>query len=202
MTNASHLTTPGTNAGLRATWTRAHQPFPGVPRWATIAAYSTALTVLPSSVWRILVFALHVPISSGSLAPADSSSGVPGLPIEVYVVVLSIVSELAAFTAVGLVAHWGEVFPGWIPGLGGRRVPVLAAVVPATLGTLVLTLLWTWSAANLVIGRTMTGQALATGFPLNVEDWQGVLAIAAYAPLLAWGPLLGAVTVAYYRRRA
>lgn len=44
--------------------------------------------------------------------------------------------------------------------------------------------------------------ALATGFPLNVEDWQGVLAIAAYAPLLAWGPLLGAVTVAYYRRRA
>lgn len=159
------------------------------------------MTVLPASLWRILVFALHVPIASGPLVSADAPSGLPGLPIEVYVVVLSVVSELAAFTAIGLVAGWGEVLPRWVPGLRGRRVPVLVAVVPATLGALVLTLLWTWSGINLALGRTMSGQDLPAGFPLNLDSWQGILAIAAYAPLLAWGPLLGAVTVAYYRRR-
>jgi hypothetical protein len=72
-------------------------------------------------------------------------------------IVLSIVSELLAFSAVGLVSTWGEVFPRWIPVLGGRRVPTLAAVVPAALGTVVLTLPWTWVAVSFSLGMRIDG---------------------------------------------
>ncbi len=37
---------------------------------------------------------------------------------------------------------------------------------------------------------------------IHFHSWEGVLGVLAYAPLVAWGPLLAAVTVAYYRRRA
>jgi hypothetical protein len=124
------------------------------------------------------------------------------MSLGLYVVLLSIASELLAFTAVGLVARWGEVVPRWVPGLGGRRVPTYAAVIPATLGAVVLTALWTWVAVSLAEGRDIQGRPLAAGFPLDPHDWQGVLALTAYAPLLAWGPLLGVLTVAYARRRS
>ena len=116
-------------------------------------------------------------------------------------VALSIVSELLAFTAVGLVSAWGEAVPRWIPGLRGRRVPVLAAVIPAAYGAAILTLLWTWVAISLGLGLTIQGRPLPANAPLNFGDWKGVLAVVAYAPLLLWGPLLGAVTIAYWRRR-
>lgn len=75
------------------------------------------------------------------------------------------------------------------------------AVVPAALGATILTALWTWSAVALMLGRNMTGRPLTADDPLNADTWQGILAIVAYLPLVAWGPLLAAVTVAYYRRR-
>ncbi|GGV39567.1 hypothetical protein GCM10010182_75070 [Actinomadura cremea] len=42
---------------------------------------------------------------------------------------------------------------------------------------------------------------IADDFPLHFDDWRGVLATVAYAPLLLWGPILAALTVACYRRR-
>jgi hypothetical protein len=36
---------------------------------------------------------------------------------------------------------------------------------------------------------------------LSFGDWRGLVAVAAYAPLLLWGPLLGGVTMSYWRRR-
>jgi len=35
----------------------------------------------------------------------------------------------------GLVQRWGEVFPRWMIGLAGRRVPIALAVVPASLAS-------------------------------------------------------------------
>ncbi len=36
---------------------------------------------------------------------------------------------------------------------------------------------------------------------LTLETWEGAVVVVTYAPLLAWGPLLAALTVAYVRRR-
>jgi hypothetical protein len=137
---------------LRDAWAAAHHPVPGVPRWARNAAYAVPYTVFPSSLWRIAVCTFHMPIGRGQIGSGTAPSGVPGVPLELYVIVLSVVSELIAFTAVGLVSPWGEVVPRWIPALHGRRVPTLAAVVPAALGAAALTLLWTWAAVSNSLG--------------------------------------------------
>ena len=186
---------------IRAVWAAAHAPASGVPRWARIAAYAVPLTVLPSSVWRIAACTFHAPIMRGDPGSDLGSSGLPGVPLGLYVILLSIVSELLAFTAVGLVSTWGEVVPRWIPVLNGRRVPALAAVVPAALGAAVLTLLWTWMAVSMSLGLRLDGRPQAAAAPVSFGDWKGLVAVAAYAPLLLWGPLLGAVTISYARRR-
>jgi hypothetical protein len=196
---------PVSFARLRGTWTAAHAPVAGVPRWARIAALAIPFTVLPSGLWRIAAFALHLPIIGESdLASAGDAQGdVPGwVPMEAYVVLLSIFSEVVAFTAVGLIAGWGEVFPRWVPFLRGRRVPTLFAVIPAVTGAAILTVMWTVVIVNcLVFQETIQGRPLADDFPINFESWEGVLGVVAYAPLVAWGPLLAAVTFAYVRRR-
>jgi hypothetical protein len=186
---------------IRAAWALAHASVAGISRRARVAAFAVPLTVLPSSVWRIAVCTFHAPIMRGDLGSALGSSGLPGVPLGLYVILLSIVSELLAFAAVGLVSTWGEVFPRWIPVLHGRRVPALSAVVPAALGAAVLTLLWTWTAVSLSLGLRVDGRPRLQEAPLSFGDWQGLVAVAAYAPLLLWGPLLGAVTISYWRRR-
>jgi hypothetical protein len=159
------------------------------------------LIVIPSSVWRIATCTFHAPIMRGDPGSGLGPSGLPGVPLGLYVILLSIVSELLAFTAVGLVSTWGEVFPRWIPALRGRRVPTLAAAVPGALGAAVLTLLWTWMAVSMSLGLRIDGRPQAAAAPVSFSDWKGLVAVVAYAPLLLWGPLLGALTISYWRRR-
>jgi hypothetical protein len=186
---------------IRAAWASTHDPAASVPRWARIAAFAVPFTVLPSSLWRIAACTFHAPITRGAIDYGNAPSGLPGVPLALYVVFLSIASELFAFTAVGMVATWGEVFPRWIPVLRGRAVPKLVATVPAALGSAVLTLLWTWTAVTFSLGRRVDGGPLTGNAPLSLDDWQGLVAVVAYAPLLLWGPLLGGVTISYWRRR-
>jgi hypothetical protein len=186
---------------LRGAWAAAHHPVPGVPRWARNAAYAVPYTVLPASLWRIALGAFHMPIGRADIGSGVTPSGVPGVPLGLYVIVLSVISEMLAFSAVGLVSAWGEVFPRWIPVLSGRRVPTLAAVVPAALGAVVLTLLWTWVAVSFSLGMRINGRPLGSDSVLSFDDWKGLVAVIAYAPLLLWGPLLAAATIGYWKRR-
>lgn len=182
---------------LRSMWRGAHHAVPDAPGWARKAAYLVPLCVLPSSVWRIVVV-----VGARTDNVAGQSDDLPAwLPIEVYVVLLSVVSELLAFTAVGLVASWGEVFPRWLPQLRRRSVPTLLAAVPATIGATVLTALTLTSLVTSLHGTNVRGEPLPENYPLHLRDLEGVVSVAAYAPLLLWGPLLAALTVAYVRRR-
>ncbi|GAA3248223.1 hypothetical protein ACFO1B_39260 [Dactylosporangium siamense] len=170
---------------LRAAWRAAHAPVAGVPRWARVAAYAVPFVVLPSSLWRLPAAFLH--------------GG--GLGVEVYVVCLSIVAELVAFTAVGLVASWGERFPSWIPWLRGRTVPALVAVVPATVAAVFLTVLWIVAFIAVFRGVTAGGAPVPSDFPTQQGVWSATIFYICYLPLLLWGPLLAVVTYAYHRRR-
>lgn len=155
---------------------------PEVPRWAVIAAHAVPLATLPSGVWRIALVA--------GLPVADMP--VRGWGEMLYVIGLSVVSECLALLTLGLVRGWGEVVPGWIPLLGGRRVRPLAAVVPALIGAAGLFLITGWFlyAAYADLGPGVTDSAA-----------REALLVVCYAPLLLWAPLLVAVTVAYYKRR-
>jgi hypothetical protein len=99
---------------------------------------------------------------------------------------LSTVDVTGAILTLGLVQRWGEVFPRWMVGLSGMRVPPAMAIVPASLVSVMVT------SAGLQVVRDF----LANGFP--ADGW------ATIAPGLVWplwGVALGAATLAYYYRR-
>ncbi|GAB3484240.1 hypothetical protein [Amycolatopsis cihanbeyliensis] len=162
------------------------------PRWAVWAAYAVPLCLLPSSIWRAQLVIEK------------------GLEEGWYLLALSLLEMGLGLLTLGLVHSWGEVVPRWVPALGGRRIPIGAAVVPAACGTLAVTVLTAVMLFNrlfnLLGGKPETveeARALSVvEVPANaelggVEPWIAWL----YAPSLAWGPLLGLVTFAYYRRR-
>lgn len=157
------------------------------PRWAVIAAHAALLTTLPSGIWRIFAgFGFNLGFSDGFWGPHMPGWGT------VYVIALSVVAEGLAFLTVGLVRPWGERVPAWIPWLGGRAVRPWAAIVPATLGGLVLTAFFMHMPLVFFAG----GGAAED----EAHGWWAVLMAACYLPLVAWGPLLLAVTWAYFRR--
>ena len=157
-----------------------------VPRWADWAAQATIWCALPAGIWRIL-FGLGLPAGfTGSEDPRNGSWFM--LP---YVIALTVVSEAVAFLSMGLVRPWGEIWPRWVPFLRGRRVRPLAAIIPASLGSIALMLIWT----RLVFGFSSSGD------PEMPHGAKAVILAGCYLPLVAWGPLLAAVTVAYAVRR-
>jgi hypothetical protein len=163
-------------------------PRPGVSRWLRWVTYGAILAPLPSAVWRL---GLAAGLPMGFSAERVRGLDVPGWG-SLYIVGLSVVSMGLALLALGLIRPWGEVVPDWIPLLGCRRVPPLAAVIPAGLAAVLLTLLTVTGAVGwsreLEVAGSPTGAAAA-------------LMTAAYAPLLAWGPLLAVTTLAYWLRR-
>ncbi|MFF4603629.1 hypothetical protein ACFY12_12930 [Streptomyces sp. NPDC001339] len=171
---------------LRAAWRAAHEPVAGVSRRMQLVACAVPFTVLPSSLWRL---------------PAAFDDGI-GFGERAYIVFLSVLSEVLAFTAIGLIARWGEVFPRWIPFLRGRRVPTKAAVIPAAIGSTVLTFLWTVLAlVTQIMGTTIRGDDLPGDSPSEAGGWEAVSFYVCYTPLILWGPLLAVLTVAYAKRR-
>jgi hypothetical protein len=172
------------------------RPVDGVPRWIVLAAYATTLVVLPSGIWRIAL-GLGAPLGPISQDASGASGDLPSwVPMWGYLIFLTVLTEGLAFLTVGLVSRWAEVFPRWIPFLGGRRVPTPAAVIPWSPGAAVLTvatLLW------LPSFNDFTGP---DGTILHLSGWKLSIFAAAYGPLLVWGPLLMVVTVAYHLRRS
>lgn len=163
------------------------RPAPGVgPAWRRLA-HALALITLPSGLWRIALVA-GLPVASTAVILPFSE--------RVQIVSLSLVAEVLALLSLGLVQRWGEVLPHWLPLIGGRPIHRLAATVPAALGAVALTWVWTFAAVNL-LARTSSG-ALDHFFPTVAQK---AILLACYLPLLAWGPLLAVLTVAYFRRR-
>src|SRR5690606_5586783 len=60
------------------------------------------------------------------------------LSTRVWGLTLSSGAWLGVVLTLGLIRPWGEVFPRWVPGLAGRRVPVAAAAVPGGLVAVML----------------------------------------------------------------
>ncbi|MUL40498.1 hypothetical protein FZ103_04775 [Streptomonospora sp. PA3] len=101
---------------------------------------------------------------------------------------------VGAVLTLGLIQRWGEVFPRWMPGLAGRRVPVALAVVPASL-----------AAVLLIVG----GFAMLSGYAEMVasnttggeQDAIGGLVALSGGLFPVWGAALAAAALAYHLRR-
>lgn len=97
---------------------------------------------------------------------------------------------LGAILTLGLVQRWGEVFPRWMFGLAGKRVPPMLAVVPGTLVAIFVIS----AAVPIVESAVRIGAA-------NGEDGLGWVQSAIMGSFALWGIALGAATLAYHLRR-
>jgi hypothetical protein len=103
-----------------------------------------------------------------------------------------------AVLMLGLVQHWGEVFPRWMVGLAGRRVPIALAVIPASLVSVLLIVggIGIWSGL---------GQMNANLAAMDADAKEVTCAILFEAgPTLLfplWGIALAVATLGYYYRR-
>ncbi|MEU8611686.1 hypothetical protein AB0C29_27235 [Actinoplanes sp. NPDC048791] len=153
-----------------------------------ILAHLVPLTVLPSGVWRtVLGFGFGMGFSPTALEASD----IPGWG-SAWVFFLTVLTEALALLTIGLVRPWGEVVPAWVPRLGGRRIPPAAVVVPATVGGILLIVIWTFAVGRLFVAEV-------EGFTGGNGWW--VLMVSCYLPALLWGPLLLSVTYLHYRAR-
>lgn len=101
---------------------------------------------------------------------------------------------LGAALTLGLVRSWGEVVPRWVPLLGGRRVPVPAAVVPASAVSVVV------ASAGVMFVRMLFSGSGRSNLPVELTwaDAAGWLP-EVFWPL--WAVALALATYAYWLRR-
>ncbi len=158
------------------------------PRWGTWATYAAVVLPLPYAATRLAwAFGIPLGLSDASQAASVAAGGVtaPGFS-------LGGMALAGALLTVGLARRWGEVVPGWVPAVGGKRVPPVLAIVPATVASTALIV------GGLAIWR-MAASGSLTVFDSAV-DWGAVPPALLFLP---WGVALGLATLAYaHRRRA
>lgn len=147
-------------------------------RWAVVAAVIPALYAATRLAW-VAGYPLGLERDDYDALVRDGM-----LPAALGLAVFALVGSVLTL---GLFQRWGEVFPRWMVGLAGRRVPVALAVVPATVVAVAIV---PASIALLAVAPAQLGTSAA--------GW------AALGPMLLWplwGPALGAATYAYHLRR-
>lgn len=102
----------------------------------------------------------------------------------------------------GLLRRWGQEFPGWLPGLGGRQVPLW---LPLGLGGSAAMAVWSFGRGMLLgrLGVDLPGGLDAhQAWGMSVSGWEywGVDGLA-WALFPLWGISLGVALVGYYHRR-
>ncbi|MEU4697325.1 hypothetical protein [Nonomuraea dietziae] len=152
-------------------------------RWGRVAVMIAVVTPLIYCATR-WAWPLGIPLGVSREFLEQGNREAPGIWLAgAY---LATFGALGGVLTLGLVQRWGEIFPRWIPGLRGRRVPPLLAVIPATLVAIIIT----------VAGLTYVRRALAGLFDL--AEW-GAWLPECFWPL--WGAALGTAALAYHLRR-
>ncbi len=105
---------------------------------------------------------------------------------------------VGAALMLGLVQRWGEVFPRWMIGLAGRRVPIALAVIPAALAAVLLIV----GGAGIWSALPRMAATLASSGAKGSEIISGILFQLGPTLLFpVWGAALAVAALGYYFRR-
>ncbi len=171
-------------------WTSPHQ----AARWGRIAVYVAMVAPVFYTLTRY-AWVLGFPLGMGEeqfRRGQEDGSLISGA------LFLGTFALVGVLLMLGLVQRWGEVFPRWMIGLAGRRVPIALAVVPASLASVLLIVggIGVWSVlAPMVATLANTGEQ---GLELITD------VIFQVGPTLlfpVWGGALAVATLGYYYRR-
>ncbi|HEX9013325.1 MAG TPA: hypothetical protein VF813_07405, partial [Anaerolineaceae bacterium] len=155
-------------------------------RWGRIAVYAAMAVPVFYAVTRY-AWALGIPLGMSEEAlrsGQERGMWISGLSLATFGLV-------GAVLILGLAQRWGEVFPRWMIGLAGRRVPIGLAVVPAAVMSVLL------AVGGLTILSSygqMSAAAEAAGYSMAV-----IVGPVALFPF--WGAALAAAALGYYYRR-
>ena len=155
-------------------------------RWGRIAVYVAMVTPVIYALTRY-AWALGIPLGMSEehwRLGQERGEWISGLFLATFGLV-------GALLMLGLVQRWGEVFPRWMVGLAGRRVPIALAVVPAS----IMSVLFMVGGIAVWSGYTQMADAAVT-----IGEDMGIVV----GPVLlfpVWGVALAVATLGYYYRR-
>jgi len=157
-------------------------------RWGRIAAYVSMVVPILYAITRY-AYALGIPLGiSEEFLRFGQENGMwtQGLSMATFGLV-------GAILTLGLTQRWGEVFPRWMIGLAGRRVPIGLAVVPASLVSVLLVVgsIAMWSGFAQLVGKSLTGETEAID----------IVGLTPTMLFVVWGLALAVATLGYYYRR-
>ena len=162
-------------------------------RWGRIAVYVAMVAPVFYALTRY-AWALGIPLGMSKEHlrwGQESGTWISGLFLANFGLV-------GAVLMLGLVQRWGEVFPRWMIGLAGRRVPIALAVVPASLVSVLLMVggIGIWSD----LARMVTNLVAAGAEEIEII---GEISFVVGPTLLfpVWGLALAVATLGYYFRR-
>ena len=157
-------------------------------RWGRSAVYVSMVAPVFYAITRY-AYALGIPLGiSKEFLRFGQENGMwaQGLSMATFGLV-------GAVLTLGLTQRWGEVFPRWMIGLAGRRVPIALAVVPASFVSVLLVVgsIAMWSGFAQLVGTALTGQTEAID----------IIGLAPTMLFLVWGVALAVATLGYFYRR-
>jgi hypothetical protein len=156
-------------------WTR-----PGrAASWGRKATWVAALGPVPYAVLR-LTWLTPWPVGISPEELVDN----PGLRL--FGLMLGLVAFGGVALTLGLTYRWGEVFPRWVPWLRGRAVPVAAAV---------------WPALVVAVTVTVGGHSIVQAAAADTEGWRAPVGLVLVFPFPVWGPVLAVAAYGYALRR-
>jgi hypothetical protein len=162
-------------------------------RWGRVAVYVAMLVPVFYALTRY-AWALGIPLGMSQEAlrlGQESGTWISGLSLATF-------GLLGAALMLGLVQRWGEVFPRWMVGLAGRRVPMALALVPAALASVLLVVggIGIWSG----LPQMMANLAASGAEGLSVI-WYTTIQVGPTLLFPLWGVALALATLGYYYRR-
>jgi hypothetical protein len=162
-------------------------------RWGRIAVYVAMVAPVFYALTRY-AWALGFPLGmSEEFLRRGQESGmwISGLFLATFGLV-------GAVLMLGLVQRWGEVFPRWMIGLAGRRVPIALAVVPASLVSVLLIVggIVIWSGLDQMVAALVAVGAEGIGLIGEIIFQVGPTLL-----FPVWGVALAVATLGYYYRR-
>lgn len=170
-------------------WPRPNQ----AAAWGRIAVYVSMVTPILYALTRF-AWALGFPLGmSEEFLRRGQESG-----IWISGLFLATFGLVGAVLTLGLVQRWGEVFPRWMIGLAGRRVPVTLAIVPASFVSVMLIVggVVIWSGLD----RMVAASAAAGAKDIELIG-EVVFQLGPTLLFPVWGVALAVAALGYYYRR-
>lgn len=156
-------------------------PLDRTPRWAYAAAYVSMSACLTRIAAQLAVGVDESPLSAG----------VAGVLFELCFILAGTLLPLA------LVHGWGRVWPRWVLGLAGRRVPRWLVLGPGIGVAASITVYFGVMLVQMVVERLHGRNPFPPDGEMSLPESFFWVAVPAY---FLWGAALGVAALAYHRR--